>query len=91
MRKASGDSESQKLHHMKRVSSVGLQLESVLGRKTGNLKEIYSLGQKLGKGQFGTTFLCVEKSNGKEIAFKPIAKRKLTTNRMWRMLGGRFT
>lgn len=65
--------------HFKRVSSVGLQVESVLGRKTGNLKEIYSLGRKLGQGQFGTTFLCVEKGSGKEYACKTIAKRKLTT------------
>lgn len=65
--------------HFKRVSSVGLQVESVLGRKTGNMKEIYSLGRKLGQGQFGTTFLCIEKATGKEFACKSIAKRKLTT------------
>ncbi|XP_022766041.1 calcium-dependent protein kinase 20-like isoform X1 [Durio zibethinus] len=76
---ASGDSKPNKPHHMKRVASAGLQLESVLGRKTGNLKEIYSLGRKLGQGQFGTTFLCVEKGTGKEFACKSIAKRKLTT------------
>ncbi|KAJ7971358.1 Calcium-dependent protein kinase [Quillaja saponaria] len=65
--------------HIKRVSSVGLQLESVLGRKTGNIKDIYSLGRKLGQGQFGTTFLCIEKGTSKEFACKSIAKRKLTT------------
>ncbi|KAI4348845.1 hypothetical protein L6164_009515 [Bauhinia variegata] len=65
--------------HVKRVSSVGLQLESVLGRKTGSIKEVYSLGRKLGQGQFGTTFLCVEKATGKEFACKSIAKRKLIT------------
>ncbi|CAN4089675.1 unnamed protein product [Withania somnifera] len=46
---------------------------------TGNLKEIYSLGRKLGQGQFGTTYLCVEKVTGKELACKSIAKRKLNT------------
>lgn len=65
--------------HFKRVSSAGIQADSVLGRKTGNLKEIYSLGRKLGQGQFGTTFLCIEKATGKEFACKSIAKRKLTT------------
>ncbi|XP_057497270.1 calcium-dependent protein kinase 20-like [Actinidia eriantha] len=65
--------------HIKRVSSVGLQVDSVLQRKTGNMKEIYSLGRKLGQGQFGTTFLCAEKATGKEFACKSIAKRKLTT------------
>lgn len=47
--------------HVKRVSSIGLKIDSVLGRKTGNLKEICSLGRKLGQGQFGTTYLCVDK------------------------------
>lgn len=65
--------------HMKRASSAVMQMDSVLGRKTGNLKDTYSLGRKLGQGQFGTTFLCVEKATGKEFACKTIAKRKLTT------------
>ncbi|KDP36070.1 hypothetical protein JCGZ_08714 [Jatropha curcas] len=65
--------------NFKRVSSAGLQADSVLGRKTGNLKEIYSLGRKLGQGQFGTTFLCIEKATGNEYACKSIAKRKLTS------------
>ncbi|KAK8671509.1 hypothetical protein V6N13_038103 [Hibiscus sabdariffa] len=65
--------------HMKRVSSAGLK-ESVLQTRTGIFKEHYSLGRKLGQGQFGTTFLCVEKSTGKEYACKSIAKRKLLTD-----------
>ncbi|KAL6989168.1 Mitogen-activated protein kinase cpk1 [Sarracenia purpurea var. burkii] len=64
---------------MKRVGSAGLRTDSVLQRKTGNLKEFYSLGKKLGQGQFGMTYLCVEKSTGKEFACKSIAKRKLLT------------
>ncbi|KAF8395496.1 hypothetical protein HHK36_019442 [Tetracentron sinense] len=77
--KPSEPTKPKKPHHIKRVSSVGLQVDSVLQRKTGNLKEIYSLGRKLGQGQFGMTFLCVEKATGKEFACKSIAKRKLTT------------
>ncbi|KAK6126447.1 hypothetical protein DH2020_039835 [Rehmannia glutinosa] len=65
--------------HIKRVSSVGLRVESVLQRKTENLKDIYSLGRKLGQGQFGTTYYCLEKATNKEFACKTIAKRKLTT------------
>ncbi|XP_057476316.1 calcium-dependent protein kinase 1-like [Actinidia eriantha] len=64
---------------MKRVGSAGLRADSVLQRKTGNLKEFYSLGKKLGQGQFGMTFLCLEKATGKEYACKSIAKRKLLT------------
>lgn len=73
------DPKEKKPTHVKRVSSIALQMESVLGRKTGNLKETFSLGRTLGQGQFGTTFLCVEKASGKEFACKSIAKRKLTT------------
>lgn len=60
------------------ILSPGQSLtSSVLGRKTENLKDLYVLGRKLGQGQFGTTYLCIEKSTGKEFACKSIAKRKL--------------
>ncbi|KAM7467775.1 hypothetical protein LguiB_015337 [Lonicera macranthoides] len=62
---------------LKRVLSAGLRTDSVLQTKTGNLKEFFTLGKKLGQGQFGTTFLCVEKASGKKYACKSIAKRKL--------------
>ncbi|RDX73743.1 Calcium-dependent protein kinase 2, partial [Mucuna pruriens] len=68
-----------KPHNVKRPPSAGLKAESVLLRKTGNLREFYNLGPKLGQGQFGTTFLCVEKATGKEYACKSILKRKLLT------------
>ncbi|XP_052175724.1 calcium-dependent protein kinase 26-like [Diospyros lotus] len=68
-----------KAFNVKRMQSAGLQAESVLRTKTGHLKEYYNLGKKLGHGQFGTTFLCVEKATGKEYACKSIAKRKLLT------------
>ncbi|PON40805.1 Calcium dependent protein kinase [Trema orientale] len=66
--------------HIKRLSSAGLQAESVLGRKTASIKDFYTLGRKLGQGQFGTTFLCLEKGASREFACKTIAKRKLTTD-----------
>ncbi|XP_020581491.1 calcium-dependent protein kinase 1-like [Phalaenopsis equestris] len=62
----------------KRVSTAGLH-NSILHRKTQSLKEIYSLDKKIGQGQFGTTYLCVEKVTGKQYACKSIAKRKLST------------
>ncbi|KAH6826509.1 calcium dependent protein kinase 1 [Perilla frutescens var. hirtella] len=65
---------------MKRNTSAGLRTDSVLPRKTGNLKEFFSMGKKLGQGQFGTTFLCVEKATGVQYACKSIAKRKLLTD-----------
>lgn len=72
--------KSRKPHQIKRVSSAGLRIESVLQTKTGNFKEFFTLGRKLGQGQFGTTFLCVEKATRKEYACKSIAKRKLVTD-----------
>ncbi|KAF3670760.1 Calcium-dependent protein kinase 2 [Capsicum annuum] len=69
-----------KPHNVKRMASAGLQVDSVLKTKTGHLKEHYNLGDKLGHGQFGTTFLCIEKGTGKKYACKSIAKRKLLTD-----------
>jgi len=65
--------------NVRKPASAGLKADSVLLRKTGHLKDSYNLGPKLGQGQFGTTFLCVEKATGKEYACKSILKRKLVT------------
>ncbi|PUZ36672.1 hypothetical protein GQ55_9G056900 [Panicum hallii var. hallii] len=66
---------------VKRVQSAGLLADSVLKRdvNTARLKDLYTIGKKLGQGQFGTTYLCVEKATGREFASKSIAKRKLLT------------
>ncbi|WOL04091.1 hypothetical protein Cni_G12812 [Canna indica] len=50
---------------------------SVLPYATANLRDEYRIGKKLGQGQFGTTYLCVEKNDGNEYACKSIPKRKL--------------
>ncbi|KAI3919223.1 hypothetical protein MKW92_012791 [Papaver armeniacum] len=64
---------------MKKSSLAGSNSRpaSVLPHKTQNLREIYLIGKKLGQGQFGTTYLCTEKSSGSEYACKSIPKRKL--------------
>ncbi|KAI8026050.1 Calcium-dependent protein kinase 4 [Camellia lanceoleosa] len=49
----------------------------VLGHKTANIRDLYTLGRKLGQGQFGTTYLATEISTGIEYACKSISKRKL--------------
>ncbi|KAF3444219.1 hypothetical protein FNV43_RR13909 [Rhamnella rubrinervis] len=49
----------------------------VLPQRTQNLTDLYTLGRKLGQGQFGTTYLCTEKSTGYSYACKSIPKRKL--------------
>ncbi|KAG8088886.1 hypothetical protein GUJ93_ZPchr0011g27464 [Zizania palustris] len=50
---------------------------SVLPHKTANVRDHYRIGKKLGQGQFGTTYLCVDKADGGEYACKSIPKRKL--------------
>ncbi|KAI7729015.1 hypothetical protein M8C21_024560, partial [Ambrosia artemisiifolia] len=75
------EKEAVKPKKMKLVTgAAGLRTESVLQRKTGNLKHFYTLGKKLGQGQFGTTFLCIDKGSGELYACKSIAKRKLLTD-----------
>ncbi|KAE9596303.1 hypothetical protein Lal_00048724 [Lupinus albus] len=49
----------------------------VLGRPMEDVKSTYTIGKKLGKGQFGVTHLCTHKVTGKQYACKTIAKRKL--------------
>ncbi|KAL6134758.1 hypothetical protein ACLB2K_066986 [Fragaria x ananassa] len=49
----------------------------VLPYQTQNLTDLYTLGKILGQGQFGTTYLCNDKSTGLDFACKSIPKRKL--------------
>ncbi|KAF8697779.1 hypothetical protein HU200_035265 [Digitaria exilis] len=49
---------------------------SVLGQKTPNVTEHYTLGRELGEGKFGTTYLCTEISTGCQYACKSILKKK---------------
>lgn len=60
--------EQQKLMH---------QPEPISGKPFEDVKETYSLGRELGRGQFGITYLCTEISSGKNFACKSILKRKL--------------
>ncbi|XP_020574902.1 calcium-dependent protein kinase 26-like [Phalaenopsis equestris] len=53
------------------------QWSFVLGHMTANIRDLYTLGRKLGQGQFGTTYLCTEIATGVEYACKSISKRKL--------------
>ncbi|EPS71343.1 calcium dependent protein kinase 12 [Genlisea aurea] len=49
----------------------------ILPYRTPPLKTLYSIGRKLGQGQFGITFLCSERSTGTHYACKSIPKKKL--------------
>ncbi|CAH8344540.1 unnamed protein product [Eruca vesicaria subsp. sativa] len=57
--------------------NVDNQAYYVLGHKTPNIRDLYTLSRKLGQGQFGTTYLCTELATGVDYACKSISKRKL--------------
>ncbi|XP_058073634.1 calcium-dependent protein kinase 20-like [Magnolia sinica] len=53
---------------------------SVLKDPTGrDIGTRYDLGGELGRGEFGITYLCTDKSTGEHLACKSISKKKLRT------------
>lgn len=52
---------------------------NVLGKNLEDVKNYYTIGRELGRGQFGVTYLCTDKATGEQYACKSIAKRKLVT------------
>ncbi|PON84030.1 Serine/threonine protein kinase [Trema orientale] len=50
---------------------------AILGRPFEDVRQYYTLGKELGRGQFGITYLCTENSTGHTYACKSILKRKL--------------
>lgn len=53
------------------------RVDTILGKPFEDIREYYTLGKELGRGQFGITYLCTEKSTGHVYACKSILKRKL--------------
>ncbi|GFY93655.1 calmodulin-domain protein kinase 7 [Actinidia rufa] len=53
---------------------------NVLDNPTGHeIWQSYDLGRELGRGEFGVTYLCTDKSSGEVFACKSISKNKLRT------------
>ncbi|XP_010675716.2 calcium-dependent protein kinase 33 [Beta vulgaris subsp. vulgaris] len=52
---------------------------TILGKPFEDVKMHYTLGKELGRGQFGVTYLCVDKTSGQQYACKSISKKKLVT------------
>jgi len=50
---------------------------TILEKPLVDITKIYILGEELGRGNFGLTRKCVEKSTGKTFACKTILKTKL--------------
>ncbi|CAJ1972583.1 unnamed protein product [Sphenostylis stenocarpa] len=57
-------------------SSFGDQ-SRILDKPFFDIKALYTLERELGRGQFGITRLCTEKTTGRQYACKSIPKRKL--------------
>ncbi|CAA3011918.1 calcium-dependent protein kinase 32-like [Olea europaea var. sylvestris] len=52
----------------------------VLSNPTGhNIEQFYELGRELGRGEFGVTYLCTDKSSREVFACKSMSKKKLRT------------
>ncbi|KAF9664728.1 hypothetical protein SADUNF_Sadunf16G0048300 [Salix dunnii] len=52
----------------------------VLRDPTGKeIEQRYELGRELGRGEFGITYLCIDKETGENLACKSISKKKLRT------------
>lgn len=49
-----------------------------LDQETKDISAEYELGKILGRGQFGTTRIAVQKSSNQKFACKSISKRKMT-------------
>ncbi|KAI4308003.1 hypothetical protein L6164_031122 [Bauhinia variegata] len=53
--------------------------DTILGKAFEDVKQQYTIGKELGRGQFGVTYLCTENSTGRRYACKSISKRKLSS------------
>ncbi|XP_020092262.1 calcium-dependent protein kinase 20-like isoform X1 [Ananas comosus] len=62
------------------ASGAGVPRLTVLREPTGrDIGSRYELGQELGRGEFGITYLCTERATGDAFACKSISKKKLRT------------
>ncbi|KAG0494820.1 hypothetical protein HPP92_005814 [Vanilla planifolia] len=63
-----------------RTPSAGGPALVVLKKPTGrDIGSRYELGNELGRGEFGITYLCTDKETGEKFACKSISKNKLRT------------
>ncbi|CAI5467735.1 unnamed protein product [Closterium sp. Yama58-4] len=63
------------------VRDTGSNLtDSILGRETENVRDLFNFGRELGRGQFGVTYICTEKRTGLQYACKLISKKQLITS-----------
>ncbi|KAK6127330.1 hypothetical protein DH2020_038931 [Rehmannia glutinosa] len=64
--------------HNDQAVTNGRYKSYVLKNPTGHhIEEFYELGRELGRGEFGITYLCTDRTNGEVFACKSISKKKL--------------
>ncbi|XP_042014083.1 calcium-dependent protein kinase 17-like [Salvia splendens] len=56
---------------------AGQMMGTVLGRAMEDINKHYTIGEEVGRGEFGVTHLCTDKKTGEQFACKIIAKHKL--------------
>ncbi|CAI5469042.1 unnamed protein product [Closterium sp. Yama58-4] len=54
--------------------------DSILGRETEKVRDLFNFGRELGRGQFGVTYICTEKRTSLQYACKLISKKQLLTS-----------
>ncbi|KAK7385961.1 hypothetical protein VNO78_31968 [Psophocarpus tetragonolobus] len=57
----------------------GQRHDTITGKPFEDVRQHYTLGKELGRGQFGVTYRCTENSTGLQYACKSISKRKLVS------------
>ncbi|KAI6688400.1 hypothetical protein NL676_025228 [Syzygium grande] len=57
------------------------QIGPILRKPYVNINTLYNLDRELGRGQFGVTYLCTERSTGLQYACKSITRRKMVTQK----------
>jgi serine/threonine protein kinase len=67
--------------HGRRDSSAAkkAQITVLTGVPKENIEEKYLVDRELGRGEFGVTYLCIDRENKELLACKSISKRKLRT------------
>ncbi|XP_057516082.1 calcium-dependent protein kinase 29 isoform X2 [Amaranthus tricolor] len=66
-----------KTHHQSPALIPSLEIGPILNKPYVDITSIYLLDKELGRGQFGITYLCTERSTGLKYACKSISRMKL--------------
>ncbi|KAF3633558.1 Calcium-dependent protein kinase 7 [Capsicum annuum] len=68
--------------HLRKEKSINKQKQQInvlTDKKNENVEEKYIIDRELGRGEFGVTYLCIDRKNRDLLACKSISKRKLRT------------